>query len=155
MAKIGRNDPCPFGSGKKYEKCCAAPGASPVASVEIVTASSAPHHHACDVCARDDDDDDELDELNDRADHILDEILDGRVDHAEALCHDFPDDAEGFDLLSMVFEERGQLERALSLLRKALGIADANPEYDDETRLLMRERLEDLEGPARHRALAE
>ena len=46
-------------------------------------------------------------------------------------------------------------ERALELLRKALGIADANPEYDDETRLLMRERLEELEAPARHRALAQ
>jgi hypothetical protein len=22
MAKIGRNNPCPFGSGKKYKRCC-------------------------------------------------------------------------------------------------------------------------------------
>jgi hypothetical protein len=22
MATIGRNDPCPCGSGKKYKKCC-------------------------------------------------------------------------------------------------------------------------------------
>ena len=158
MAKIGRNDPCPCGSGKKHKKCCSASGVSPVASVEIVPASSAPHHHACNVCGRDDDDD-EIDEINERADHILEEILDGRVDDAEALCHDFihdfPDDAEGFDLLSMVFEERGQREPALKLLRKALGIADANPEYDDETRLLMRERLEELEAPARHHALSQ
>ena len=158
MAKIGRNDPCPCGSGKKHKKCCSASGSSPVATVEVVSASSALHHHACDACGVDDDDDDEIDEINDRADHILDEILDGRVDHAEALCHDFiddfPHDAEGFDLLSMVFEERGQRERALELLRKALGIADANPEYDDETRVLMRERLEELEAPARQRALA-
>lgn len=26
--KVGRNDPCPCGSGKKYKKCCGAPGAS-------------------------------------------------------------------------------------------------------------------------------
>ena len=25
-ASIGRNDPCPCGSGKKYKKCCGAPG---------------------------------------------------------------------------------------------------------------------------------
>ena len=25
--KIGRNDPCPCGSGKKYKKCCGAEGA--------------------------------------------------------------------------------------------------------------------------------
>ncbi|WP_256326241.1 YecA family protein [Sphingomonas sp. NFR15] len=23
-AKVGRNDPCPCGSGKKFKKCCAA-----------------------------------------------------------------------------------------------------------------------------------
>jgi uncharacterized protein len=22
VAKVGRNDPCPCGSGKKYKKCC-------------------------------------------------------------------------------------------------------------------------------------
>jgi uncharacterized protein len=25
--KVGRNDPCPCGSGKKYKRCCGAPGA--------------------------------------------------------------------------------------------------------------------------------
>jgi preprotein translocase subunit SecA len=24
ISKIGRNDPCPCGSGKKYKKCCGA-----------------------------------------------------------------------------------------------------------------------------------
>ncbi|NBC14099.1 MAG: hypothetical protein GVY09_12290, partial [Gammaproteobacteria bacterium] len=27
-AKVGRNDPCPCGSGKKYKKCCGAPSSS-------------------------------------------------------------------------------------------------------------------------------
>ena len=26
--KVGPNDPCPCGSGKKYKKCCGAPGKS-------------------------------------------------------------------------------------------------------------------------------
>lgn len=26
MPKIGRNDPCPCGSGKKYKKCCMGKG---------------------------------------------------------------------------------------------------------------------------------
>lgn len=29
-AKVGRNDPCPCGSGKKYKKCCGGSGAGPV-----------------------------------------------------------------------------------------------------------------------------
>ncbi len=28
LAKVGRNDPCPCGSGKKYKKCCGDPGRS-------------------------------------------------------------------------------------------------------------------------------
>jgi len=27
MSKVGRNDPCPCGSGKKYKKCCEKKGA--------------------------------------------------------------------------------------------------------------------------------
>jgi hypothetical protein len=33
MAKAGRNDPCPCGSGKKYKKCCLANEIAPVASL--------------------------------------------------------------------------------------------------------------------------
>jgi len=29
-AKVGRNDPCPCGSAKKYKKCHGAPGADPL-----------------------------------------------------------------------------------------------------------------------------
>ena len=29
-AKVGRNDPCPCGSGKKYKKCHGQPGAPPL-----------------------------------------------------------------------------------------------------------------------------
>jgi hypothetical protein len=32
MTKIGRNDPCPCGSGKKYKQCCLANEVAPVAS---------------------------------------------------------------------------------------------------------------------------
>ena len=33
MAKVGRNDPCTCGSGKKYKKCCFAKEVTPVASL--------------------------------------------------------------------------------------------------------------------------
>lgn len=37
MTKIGRNDPCPCGSGKKYKKCCEAKTSSrkPIAAQPI------------------------------------------------------------------------------------------------------------------------
>jgi hypothetical protein len=93
-----------------------------------------------------------VDELNERADRVVDELLAGRVDDAEVLCHDFlrdfPGEAEGIDLLSMICEQRGQRERALELLRQASAIAHAKPDYDAETRSLMRERIIELELPA-------
>ncbi len=150
MAKIGRNDACPCGSGKKHKRCCLVTEASPPPST---LEQSAPVCHSCGKQAGDALDDDFIDELNDRADHILDDLLDdlldGRVDAAEALCHDFlqdfPGEAEGLDLLSMVCEERGQRERALELLRQASNIAHARPDYDAETRTLMRQRIKELE----------
>ena len=45
----------------------------------------------------------------------------------------------------MIFEERGQRERALELLRQASAIAHASPDYDAETRALMRARIVELE----------
>lgn len=32
MNKIGRNNPCPCGSGKKYKKCCATVDATPLSA---------------------------------------------------------------------------------------------------------------------------
>ena len=143
MAKIGRNEPCPCGSGKKHKRCClAAPPAGEPTGTNVVALTES-HHEICPCC---------IDELNERADHVLHELLAGRVDDAEALCHDFnrdfPGQAEGIDLLSMISEHRGQRQRALSLLRQASDIAHANPEYDAETRSLMRERIRELELPA-------
>ena len=142
MAKIGRNEPCPCGSGKKHKRCCLTV-AAPSGQMAIVTNADLPtqaHQELCPCC---------VDNLNERADHVVDELLAGRVDEAEALCqdflHDFPGQAEGIDLLSMICEQRGQRDRALELLREASAIAHANPEYDAETRYLMRERIQELE----------
>jgi predicted Zn-dependent protease len=142
MANIGRNDPCPCGSGNKYKRCClAAPTVMPAAVQTNHVAARQEQIELCDCC---------IDEFNERADQVLDELLAGHVDEAESLCQsflrDFPGQAEGLDLLSMIFEERGQRQQALDLLRQASAIAHAHPEeYDLETRSIMRERLTELE----------
>ena len=140
MAKIGRNDPCPCGSGKKLKRCCM----MEPAAEEPAGSAVAPPPDVCDSCGSELDD-----EFNDRADYILERLLDGHVDDAETLCldfiRDFPDDAEGHDLLSMIFEERGQRAQALSLLRKASRIAHDRQDYDAETKLFMRQRIKELE----------
>jgi len=76
MAKIGRNEPCPCGSGSKYKRCClGAPVAMELASTNA-QAPTEPHEELCPGC---------VDELNERADHVLDELLAGRTDEAR-LC---------------------------------------------------------------------
>src|SRR5450755_2865557 len=98
MAKIGRNDACPCGSGKKYKRCClTAPTANPnpVSSTANTAHPVEPDDDLCDCC---------VDALNERADRALDLLLDGHTDDAEAMAHDlvrdFPQEVEGIDLLS-------------------------------------------------------
>jgi hypothetical protein len=79
MAKVGRNDPCPCGSGKKFKKCCLGKetGAPVDAGVEVLD-SPAPVEEPLDV-AEDDVDFDEALFPNER-----DRILADRIEHAEA-----------------------------------------------------------------------
>src|SRR5438046_6175709 len=42
MAKIGRNDPCACGSGKKYKRCCGSGSAPTLTAVESVPAVPPP-----------------------------------------------------------------------------------------------------------------
>ena len=144
MAKIGRSDPCPCGSGEKLKRCCLAEPSAAKPALEPPSSAVEPHHEVCDSCGCALDD-----EFNDRADYILERILDGHVDDAETLCldfiRDFPDEAEGHDLHSMIFETRGQHAQALSLLRKASRIAHDRQDYDPETKLIMRQRIKELE----------
>jgi hypothetical protein len=139
MAKIGRNELCPCGSGKKYKRCCQVL----VAQLPPPTATPSDAQHQGELCPCC------VERLEEQADRIADELVAGRLDHAEALCQkliaDFPTEAEGLDLLSMILQERGQHERALELLRRASAIAHVRPEYDYDVRSDMRERIRQLE----------
>ena len=139
MAKIGRNDPCPCGSGKKHKRCCLTAQAANLAPANIAE-PVVNDDDICDCC---------LDDLEQRADRALDLILDGHVDDAEAMAHDlmrdFPREVEGIDLLSMISETRGQRARAAELLRRAIELVRVHPHHDAETRLLMHQRLKELE----------
>ena len=133
----------------QYKRCCYLTAKAPLAGHTAVTNGVAPragdHVHLCDYCGVEDVDD----EINRIADRAFELLLEGRHDEAEALCrrlmHDCPDEVEGIDLLAMVCEARGERQRALELLRKAIDIADSHPGFDAETRSLMYDRQLDLE----------
>ena len=120
MAKIGRNAPCPCGSGKKYKKCCL-----PFHE----TSRSQQNGGTLDSI-------DDMDDLDRLSNTVLDLIEEGRLDEAEKISHDllsqYPDQIDGSDRLAMVWEARGDKKKAAEYYRKAAAFAKSNPGFDQE-----------------------
>lgn len=115
MSKIGRNAPCPCGSGKKYKKCCllnqdGRPTSVPPIKYRAVYT--------------------DLDQLSNSA---VDLINQKELDKAEAvsrrLLSEYPDQVDGFDRLAMVYEARGDRKKAAKYYRKAADFARLNPGF--------------------------
>ena len=102
MAKPGRNDPCPCGSGKKYKKCCLTNDEA--AENERLVAERAEREEraaakrqelrkvreaiTANFAASDLLDDDFGDELMDASNSVVDLIRAGKLDEAEAAARD-------------------------------------------------------------------
>jgi tetratricopeptide (TPR) repeat protein len=119
MAKIGRNAPCPCGSGKKYKKCCLprqegsqAPTVKKMRFIPVYT---------------------ELDELSNS---VVDLIKQNKLDEAEAvsrkLLAEYPDQVDGFNRLAMVYEARSESKKAAEYYRKAAEFARSNEGFDQK-----------------------
>ena len=108
MSKIGRNDPCPCGSGKKYKQCCAknaAASAVPSAPVTIAAlfGDALAHHQA------------------------------GRFTEAEALYRKIietePKQPDVLHLLGVIAYQTRRHETAVQLITEAIEIERRNPMY--------------------------
>ena len=128
----GRNDLCPCGSGKKYKRCCldrdkaeqsARIAAMPRTNVaeQIADALAA---HAYDE-----------DELTTQSNAAVDLVNAGKLDEAERIAHDllerFPDVHDGWDRLGMIYEARGENQKAADCYRKVIDFAANHPEQYD------------------------
>jgi len=148
MAKIGRNDLCPCGSGKKYKKCClasdeAAARAAQPAAVPTRRPSSASYVQ----------EHDELDELTEASNAVVDMVHAGNLDAAEQAAHDllarFPDVHDGYDRLGMVCEARGDRRQAADYYRKAITVIRNHPDaYDPEFEAVFQTLIDRLEPKA-------
>lgn len=127
MSKTGRNDPCPCGSGKKFKRCC-------MKATQVTPAQEEPsptsYAQGAFVIV-----DDFEDDLDDRSNEIVDLINDGHLDEAEAKCHqllnDHPDQVDGLDRLGMVYEARGQGDKAAEYYKRAADFIRAKGNLDE------------------------
>jgi tetratricopeptide (TPR) repeat protein len=133
VATIGRNDPCPCKSGKKYKKCCLPAdqaraalqrkAADPPALVDVVQAL-APLFPM--------DDDDGLDDLSNSAVKLA---RAGLFDQALAVCDrllaEFPEVVDGLERSAMVHAAMGHHALAADFYRKALDFVTHPSRRDD------------------------
>jgi len=144
MAKPGRNDPCPCGSGKKYKRCCLAKDEDAERARAVATASPASRPSpklfgvAAEIAARlaaAYDGDDTEDELTTASNAAVDLVHAGKLDEAEQAARDllerFPDVHDGWDRLGMVYQARGDNQKAADCYRKVIDFIRAHP--DDYT----------------------
>ncbi len=133
MAKIGRNDPCPCGSGKKYKKCC-------MASDEAAARAARPAQPAAVPARRPSlasyfQEQDERDELTEASNAVVDLVQAGNLDAAEQGARDllarFPDVHDGYDRLGMVCEARRDHRQAADCYRKAIDVIRSHPDACD------------------------
>jgi len=157
MAKTGRNDPCPCGSGKKYKNCCltkdeaveherlaaaAQPPASPPrlpSAVEELVGMLATVYE-------------EADELTDASNAVVDLIHAGKLDEAEQVARDllerFPDEHDGYDRLGMVHEARGENREAADCYRKVIAMIRDHPDnYDPGFDAVYQQLVDKLDPP--------
>lgn len=132
MSKIGRNEPCPCGSGKKYKRCCLHQDEAAAAERAAAAAAQAAAQSAPPVFAWDDDDG-----LDDASNRVVDLVHAGQLAEADQAARDllvrYPDVHDGFERLAMVYEARGDRAQAAEYYRKALAFMEENADgYDAE-----------------------
>lgn len=120
MPKVGRNQPCPCGSGKKYKQCCL----DKDQAFEREALAAARQH-----------DDERYDELAHASNAIVDLVDAGRLDDAEAAAHAlverFPDVHDGYARLGLIHEIRGNTELAIEYYRKVIAVGRDHPDPDE------------------------
>ena len=151
MAKPGRNDRCPCGSGKKYKQCCLtadeAAERRQMLEAEVRRAERVATAHPelvreikNAVAARlgvSEEDLARYDDLTAASNATVDLIHAGKLDEAEAAARDllarFPDQHDGWERLGMVHEKRGANREAADCYRAMLDVIARHPDdYDPE-----------------------
>jgi tetratricopeptide (TPR) repeat protein len=124
MATIGRNAPCPCGSGNKYKKCCLQKHERDAA----LRRASLPSATGPTWVLEDDG-------LDDLSNSVVDLIDARRFDEALAACHrlleEFPEVVDGLERSAMVHSAMGDHAKAADFYRRALAFVTHPSRRDD------------------------
>lgn len=124
MTLIGRNAPCPCGSGAKYKKCCLAKHEREATLRSMSSASAAGSSYVL-----------EDDGLDDLSNSVLGLIKRRRFDEALAACqlllHKFPDAVDGLERSARVYAALGDHASAAAFYRDALSFITDPSRRDD------------------------
>lgn len=128
MTKVGRNQPCPCGSGKKYKQCCLdADEAARVAARPAQPTPRAVGNANFDSYA-------DIDPLDRLSNGTVDLINAGRLDEAELMCQQllvgFPEVPDGHMRLGLLHRRRGDNQKAAEHLRLAAAMARSDDNLD-------------------------
>ena len=166
MAKPGRNDRCPCGSGKKYKACCLT--TDEAAEREVLAAAQAGRDERAaakrlevgqfkaEIAARlrMAEDADVYDDALDAASNVVvDLVRAAKLDEAEAAARDllarFPEVHDGWDRLGMVHEARGENGQAAACYRRVADFIRQHPDdFDADTADAFIARATKLDPPA-------
>lgn len=139
MTKIGRNTPCPCGSGKKYKRCCLSDVTS---TTRVNTTRPRTESHVFYEPVEDEHDIDKL------SNSVVDLIDENRLDEAEEACarllEEFPDCVDGIERLVAVHEARGNFKLAAEYARQTVAFMKEHVDHFDP------ELIEDFEDQERN-----
>jgi tetratricopeptide (TPR) repeat protein len=161
MAKPGRNDRCPCGSGKKYKACClprdeAAArdrlAAEQAGRDERAAARRLEQRTARDAIAADFAASADLRDLDETVDAALRFIQEGKLEQLETaarhLLESYPDIPDGWEFLAHFHEKRGENREAVACCRRVLEIIDRAPDdFDPDYRQRFADQIAKLDPP--------
>jgi tetratricopeptide (TPR) repeat protein len=152
MAKLGRNDQCSCGSGKKYKRCCLDKDVAETSARLAKQAAERAQHQHLPLPHHPDLGQDEEDDLTEASNAVVDLIHAGRLDEAEvaaqALLRNYPDAIDGSDRLAMICQERGDHKGAAQYFRQALACLEKFPDpdgFEDEIKRWYVDKIASLE----------
>lgn len=131
MAKVGRNEVCPCGSGRKYKRCCgaSAPVAGVVSSLAELSESL-----------------DRLEAMRWAAQQKLNRGDYAGAEHAALeLQKAFPSDPDGMEMLGEIWAKSGDRERAAGALRTAAQMNEHQTPPNREVAAWLREQADRMD----------